>query len=362
MPEPPIDTQRTTKRLQPDPCDPTSLARGVRPLLADTISGTMVGLWLLLPDHLRLGTWQVVRGWTGQPGERIEPRMALQLIHAAAFCVAGVREKRTLRQQGVARLNGLPVVVADLPVHPRLGALSVADAQRLQGALGRLRRASGHSQGTLLVIDPQRIRRDSKRQRRRHRQDATASPTQVAQTCFVREADTAQPVCCTTGTSARTVSPATPAWLELARAMLQPDQAGVLVLADAEPCTQALLAQVHQNPQVARLVPLPRQPAVRTPLALLPPACFMRRWAGLATAKLPFPFPHAQTPPFFQCVQRLGEPPDDWTFQACLATADADAADALPRDSPKRGHLEEFFHAHQALGGHRAGTPTLTIR
>src|SRR5258705_3771327 len=119
----------------------------------------MVGLWLLIPEHLRLGTWQWVRGWTGQPGERIAPRIALQLIHEAALCVAGVREKRTLSQKGVERLNGLPCVVADLPVHQLLVAVSIADAQRLQVALGLVRRASGHYQGTLLVIDPHRIRK-----------------------------------------------------------------------------------------------------------------------------------------------------------------------------------------------------------
>jgi len=56
----------------------------VRQLLADKISGNMVGLWLLIPEHLRLGTWQLVRGWTGQPGERIAPRIARQWIQEAA--------------------------------------------------------------------------------------------------------------------------------------------------------------------------------------------------------------------------------------------------------------------------------------
>jgi len=322
----------------------------------------MVGLWLLVPEHLRLGTWQLVCGWTGPPGERIAPRIALQLIHAAALCVAGVREKRTLSQKGGARLHGLPCVVADLPVHPLLGARSVADAQRLPVALGLLRRASGHSQGTLLVIDPHRIRSSSKRQRRRHRTDAASSPTKVAQTFVVLDADTAQPVCCPTGTSARTVSQATPAWLELARAMLQPETSGVLVLADAEPCTQERLHEVHQSTQFDLLVPLPMQPAVRQPLALLPPECFSRPWAGVATATLPCQLPNAQTHPFVPFVQRLGEPPDAWTCKAFLATADYDAVDARTRDSPKRWHIEEFFNANQALGWHRAGTHNLNIR
>src|SRR6266571_769319 len=181
--------------------------------------------------------------------------------------VAGVRAKRTLSQKGVALLHGLPCVVADLPVPQLLGARSVADAQRLQVARGRLRRASGHSQGTRLVIAPHRRRSDSKRQRRRHRQADASRPTKVAQTCFVLDADTAQPVCCTPGTAARTGSPATPALLALARAMLQPDQSGVLVLADAEPCTQSLLAQVQQPDQSGVLVLADAEPCTQALLA-----------------------------------------------------------------------------------------------
>src|SRR5439155_27293928 len=121
---------------------------------------------------------------------------------------------------------------------------------------------------------------------------------------FVLDADTAQPVCCTTGPAARTVSPATPALRALARAMLQPAQSGVLVLADAEHCTQARLAQVHPNTTFARLVPMPMPPAGRQHLALVPPACCMRRWAGCATAQRPCPLPNAHTHPCLPCVQR----------------------------------------------------------
>ena len=361
-PASPIETQRTKQRVKSEPCDPTSLERGVRQLLADKISGNMVGLWLLIPEHLRLGTWPLVCGWTGQPGERIEPRIALQLIHEAALCVTGIREKRTLSQKGFELLNGLPFVVAALPVHHLLGALSVADAQRLQVALGLLRRVSGHYQGTLLAIDPHRIRSDSKRQMRRQRKDDASGPAKGAQTFFVRDADTAQPVCFTPGTSARTVSQATPELLELARAILQPETARGLVLADAEHFTQELLTQVHQNTQFDLLVPMPMQPAVRTQLALLPPACFIRQWAGFATTQHPYPLSNAHTPPCMQCVQRLGEHPHEWTFKAFLATADYHEAEVLTRDYPKRWHIEEFFNANQALGWNRAGTHNLNIR
>jgi hypothetical protein len=84
--EPPVETQRTRARTKPEPADPTSIERGVRQLLADKVNGNLVGLWLLVPEHLRLGTWDLLCGWTEQDGARIEPRLALQLVHEAALC------------------------------------------------------------------------------------------------------------------------------------------------------------------------------------------------------------------------------------------------------------------------------------
>ena len=53
-----------------------------------------------------------------------------------------------------------------------------------------------------LAIDPHRVRSFSKRHMRRHRLDEAACPTKAAQTFFVLDADTCQPVCFTNGTSA----------------------------------------------------------------------------------------------------------------------------------------------------------------
>ena len=138
--EPPVQTQRTRKLTKSEPSDPTSLERGVRQLLADKISGNLVGLWLLVPEHLRLATWDLLCGWTGQDGIRIEPRLALQLVHEAALCTTGLRQKRTLSQKGFELTNGLPFVATDLAIHELLGTHTIAEAQRLQVALGQIRR------------------------------------------------------------------------------------------------------------------------------------------------------------------------------------------------------------------------------
>ena len=58
----------------------------------------MVGIWLLIPEHLRIGTWDMLCGWTSKPIPQVEPRLALQLVHEAALCVTGVRQARFLSQ------------------------------------------------------------------------------------------------------------------------------------------------------------------------------------------------------------------------------------------------------------------------
>jgi hypothetical protein len=70
----------------------------------------------------------------------------------------------------------------------------------------------------------------------------------------------------------------------------------------------------------------------------------------------------SQAGPFDQYAQRQGERPEDYDFNAFLATRDGDEVEELAGAFPKRWHLEEFFNAHQALGWNRAGTCNLKIR
>ena len=146
----------------------------------------------------------------------MEPRLALQLIHEAALCRTGLRHRRTLNQRIFELANGLPFLASDMAVHELLGARTVADSLRLQVALGKIRRASGHFRGRLLAVDPHRMRSFSKRHMRLHRQDNRERPTKTAQTFFVLDVDTGQPVCFTTGTSARTAAAAAEELLKLA--------------------------------------------------------------------------------------------------------------------------------------------------
>jgi len=321
-----------------------------------------MGLWLLLPEHLRLGTWDLLCGWTGHDGTHVEPRLALQLVHEAALCSAGLRANRTLSQNGFELAQGLAFVATDQAIHQLLDEHSVADAQALQIALGQIRRASGHFNGKLLAVDLHRMRSYSKRQMRRHRNNERVQPTKVAQTFFALDADTHQPVCFLNTTSARTVAQATPELLELTAQILNPKPGQTLVLADAEHFTAELLDQVHANTHFDLLVPMPNYRSVQKQIQDVPPEKFTPQWAGYATMRLPYELTNSQTDPFYQYVQRHGEREQDWTFNAFLSTTERNEVDTLTTDYPKRWHIEEFFKTHQALGFKRAGTMNLNIR
>ena len=241
-----IETQRTRRKQRAEPCDPASLERQVRQLLADKISGNQVGIWLLAPEHLRLGTWDLLCAWSHSGGQTLWPRMALHLVHEAAFCVNALRNQRSLTQKGFELSNGLPFVPTDFAIHEMLGRHTMAQAQALQVALGKIRRASGHFQGRLLGIDPHRIKSCTKRQTRRHRFSAKEKALKMAQCFFCLDLDTAQPLCFTLASAARTVTQATPELLELSQEILNPAPLQPpLVLADSEHYTTELLDHVH---------------------------------------------------------------------------------------------------------------------
>src|SRR5439155_15358603 len=105
-----------------------------------------------------------------------------------------LRAGRTLSQKGFELANGLPFVGSDQAIHQLLDARTVAQSQSLQLALGKLRRASGHFGGRLLVLDPHRLKSYTKRQMRRHRSNAQSLPSKKAQTFFCLAAEIHQPI------------------------------------------------------------------------------------------------------------------------------------------------------------------------
>ena len=92
----PIEVHVTKRRVQKRPADRVSIQRSVRELVARKVSGTLLGTWLLIPEHLRLGTWDLLTTWTGDNTGGIQPRLALQMVHEAALRLNGVRRSRSL--------------------------------------------------------------------------------------------------------------------------------------------------------------------------------------------------------------------------------------------------------------------------
>ena len=101
----------------------------MRQLLADKVSGNLLGLWLLVPEHLRLGTWDLLRAWSGEgqgsSSAALDARLALHIIHEAALCRPTLRAQRSLRHTGFELLNGLPWLPTDGAIHDLLEAHTI---------------------------------------------------------------------------------------------------------------------------------------------------------------------------------------------------------------------------------------------
>ena len=357
-----IETHRTKEKVRLELSDPQEIERGVRQLLANKVSGTMVGIWLLVPEYLRLGTWDFLKSWSGMPDERVEPRLALQLINESALCVNGIRMKRTLSQKGFELANGLPFVATDSAIHHLLDSHVVAEAQRLQIALGKVRQTFGHFKGKIIVIDPHRMKSCSKRQMVRRQKDKESNPAKMAQTFFCLDADTQQPLCFTAASSSRTVTQATPELLTLTNPILKLNGDKPLVLADNEHYTVELFDWVYSQSPFDLLTPMPYNPSVLRAIRQLPSEAFHRHWAGYATAKQSYSMTGSHEGPYYQFIQRKGERPQDCDFKAFLCTSDRDELEDLSANYPQRWHIEEFFDNDQALGWQRAGSMNLNIR
>jgi hypothetical protein len=342
--------------------DPQQIEREVRQLLADKICGNLVGVWLLIPEYLRLGTWDLLKSWTELSDERVETRLALQLVNESALCVNGIRMKRSLSQKGFELANGLPYVATDAAIHELLDDHDVAQAQRVQIGLGKMRQTFGHFKGNLIVIDPHRLPSCSKRQMVRRQKDKESPPTKMAQTFFAVDGDTQEPVCLTQGSSARVLTPATQELLTLSGAILKDDGHRPLVLADNEHYSVELFDWTSSGSRFDLLTPMPYNASVRRSLEALPPEAFKRHWAGFATTKQPYSLTRSSGGPYYQFIQRKGERDGDYDFKGFLCTRDRDEMEDLSRNYPQRWHVEEFFKNNQALGWQRAGTMNLNIR
>jgi len=334
-------------------------------MLADKISGNQIGIWLLLPEHLRLGTWDLMRSWSGLPPDRVEPRLALHLVNEAAMCLCSYRHRRTLSQKGFELANGLPFVPTDRAIHELLNHHTVQEAQQTQIALGKLRRAGGHFNGTLLALDPHRMTSYSKRQMRRHRFRSQEKPAKMAQTFFLLDCHTGQPICFSLSSSAQSVVQASPELLHMAAEILGATPGAAkkpLILSDKEHYCQEIFCSVHTEKVFALLCAVPAYSNSCDRWRKVPASDFIEHWPGYATAVEPYHFKDEPQDLYHEYVQRSGLRPKDYSYQGFLGTDQLAQVPTLTNDYPQRWHVEEFFKFNQPLGWHRAGTLNLNIR
>lgn len=357
--------QRAAKRQRLAKTDPASLEGQVRQALADKVSGNLLGLWLLAPEHLRLGSWDLLRTWSGaSAGSDWAARLALHLVHEAALCRTSLRQDRSLRHKGFELANGLPWLPTDGALHDLLAAHTIAQAQQLQVGLGQLRRASGHFQSRLWALDPHRLLSYSKRDLLQRRPAAGQTAVKQAQTFFLLDADTGQPLCLVNASSSRNLSAATAELLALAQQILpRPQGERPLIVADSEHFTAELFDHVRAHTPFDLLAPLHQTAANQAAYRALPAERFTPHWAGFAIATETFqPRRSAAAEPCYRYIQRTGERSQDYHFKGFACTRARAEVPTLTRDFPGRWHIEEFYRFEQDLGWKRAGTLNLHVR
>ena len=313
------------------------------------------------PGHLGLAT-RLVSGELAH--EALAPRLALHLVHEAALCRPTLRTDRSLRHRGFELANGLPWLPTDGVIHDLLEAHTVEQAQQLQIGLGKLRRASGHFSNQVWALDPHRLLSYSKRDMLQRRPSASEPATKQAQTFFLLDAKTCQPLCVVNASSARNLGGATQELLQMAQQILpRPEAQRPLVVADVEHFIVELFDHVRAQTPFDLLTPLRQTAALQKHYRSLPAEPFTPQWAGFAIAGETFhPRRTTSTAPCYRYIQRTGEQPQDYHFKGFACTRARPEVPTLTRDFPDRWHIEEFFRFDQDLGWKRAGTFNLHIR
>jgi hypothetical protein len=260
--------------------------------------------------------------------------------------------------------NGLPFLPSDRAIHDLLDDHTVQEAHQLQVRLGQLRRASGQFSGQVLALDPHRQISYSKRDMVERRPAANQPACKQAQTFFLLDAQTSQPVCLTHASSAQVIPRATAQLLHMAQSILQcSGQPSPLITADVEHFSTELLDLVRRDTRFDLLVPLRATKNLRQHYREVASDRFTRHWAGFATATETFrPEGSALSEPCYRYIQRTGERVADYHFKGFACTRQRPEVAALTQDFPDRWHIEEFFRFDQDLGWKRAGTLNLNIR
>ena len=331
--------------------------RAVREILSNRVSGTHMGMWLLIPEYLRLGAWDLLKGcFASSTNDNMNARMGMQLVNEAALCINRIRKKDSLCNQGFSLVNGLHFLTADETVHELLGMHSMQDYEQLQITLMQLRGLQNHyNQKNIFVLDPHRIKTVSQRVMPHKKKQPNEAAHKMMQTFFCVDAFEGQPLAFTTGSSGKNCSPATKQLINMV------EQGGIkegLFVADKEHFTKDIINYFCQHPSFDMLIPAPGIKKITDNLNQLE---YRPLWAGYAIAQTNFKFdnsPHNLN----LLVQRQGERPDRYSYKAFLSTSNKKPVELLTEIFPERWTIEEFFNFNGDMGWNRASTFNLNIK
>ena len=324
-------------------------------MLAQKVSGTSAGIWLIIPELLRLGAWDMLKAWTGNADTDIEPRIALQAVNESALCVNRIRAKNSLGHQGFQLANGMGRLVTDEQVHLLLNGHTMGQAQNLLINLGIQRQLSGHYNQNIIAVDPHRILSASQRVMPKKKKYPDAPAQKMLQTFFSLCPETGQPVM---ATMSSTGLPTTKATRNLLDATGQIIKSTSLIVADKEHFTQELFKYTTENKNFALLTPAINSSKIKS---IAQGLVYKPLWAGYAIAETGFNFSGGKNK-YRLIVERTGEKQNEYCFNPFLTSSKKSSIELLGSSYDKRWSIEEFFRFENEMGINRASTLNLNIR
>ena len=326
-------------------------------MLANKVSGTHAGLWLLVPEYLRLGTWDLLKGsFTQQSNDNINVHIAMQMVNESALCVNRLRKKDSLCNQGFSLVNGLHFLATDETVHELLDAQTMLTYEKLQITLMQLRGVQNHySKQNIYALDPHRIKSVSQRTMPNKKKHTDEPAYKMLQTFFCVDAIDGQPLAFTTGSSGKNCSPATLQLMDMI------EQGGIkegLFIADKEHFTIDIIDYFCQHPKYDILMPAPEIKKVTNGVKQLE---YKPLWAGYAVAETNYKFDKSSHG-LRLLVQRQGERADEYSYKSFLTTSNKKIVELIGEIYPERWTIEEFFNFTGDMGWNRASTFNLNIK
>jgi len=351
-----VEIHQTKRKRQSIKVTQKSLERQVREYLSKKVSGIYLGLWLLVPEHLRIGSWDLLKMWSRSQDNDVNPRLALQMVNESALCVSGERPVRSVSHQGFELLNGLPFLASDVSIHQLLNEHTINEAKQLQRALGKLRLSRGHySKEGLLAFDPHRIHSYTKRIMPAKKKNRGSRSEKIMQTFFCIDAVTGQPVAFRIGCSSTTTSRATIELMAIVKSILPYNGTA---MADSEHVTAAIINEFAKDEQLDIIMPMPMTMKTKQ---VIEGINYQRKWAGYALGQTTYEMSGVSSPVEL-VVQRTREIDSEYAYKAFAVTGAKDRLKLLSEDYPERWTIEEFFNFEAAMGWRRASTMNLNIR